>query len=190
MYVFFDTETTGLPRRYNAAPEELDNWPRVVQMAWLAYDRKGKNISKNNFIIKPDGFTIPDDVARIHGISTAIAEKKGVPLKNALREFSKESKNASVLVAHNINFDFPILKAEFLRAQIDENLFALEKVCTMRSTVNYCKLPGWNGGYKYPKLSELYRHLFNKNIKSAHNALHDAKATADCFFELRKRNVI
>ena len=31
-YLFFDTETTGLPKNYNAPITDTDNWPRLVQL--------------------------------------------------------------------------------------------------------------------------------------------------------------
>jgi len=35
MYLFFDTETTGLPKKWKAPITDLDNWPRLVQLAYL-----------------------------------------------------------------------------------------------------------------------------------------------------------
>jgi hypothetical protein len=35
MYLFFDTETTGLPSNYKAPATDLNNSPRLVQLAWL-----------------------------------------------------------------------------------------------------------------------------------------------------------
>jgi len=37
MYLFFDTETTGLPKNWKAPIEDLNNWPRLVQLAWLEW---------------------------------------------------------------------------------------------------------------------------------------------------------
>jgi len=71
MYLFFDTETTGLPRNWKAPVTDLKNWPRLVQLAFLVYDEKGTQISAGDFIIKPEGFKIPADVSLIHGISQA-----------------------------------------------------------------------------------------------------------------------
>ena len=34
MYLFFDTETTGLPKRWNAPVTDLENWPRSFAGAW------------------------------------------------------------------------------------------------------------------------------------------------------------
>lgn len=58
MYIIFDTETTGLPRDYNAPMSDVDNWPRLVQIAWQLHDAKGKLLSNHNYIIRPEGFTI------------------------------------------------------------------------------------------------------------------------------------
>jgi DNA polymerase III epsilon subunit-like protein len=69
MYLFFDTETTGLPRNYKAPVTDLNNWPRLVQLAYIQYDRNDNKISGGDYIIKPNGFIIPEDVSRIHGIT-------------------------------------------------------------------------------------------------------------------------
>ena len=77
MYLFFDTETTGLPRDYNAPVHNVENWPRMVQIAWLIYDYDGQKLDSKDFIIKPEGYTIPKNVVDIHNISTVRAMKEG-----------------------------------------------------------------------------------------------------------------
>jgi len=77
MYLFLDTETTGLPRSWNAPIEFVANWPRVVEIAWLTFDENGKEKDKKSFIIKPDGFKIPDEAAMIHGITTDLQCSQG-----------------------------------------------------------------------------------------------------------------
>lgn len=59
MYLFFDTETTGLPKRWNAPVTDLENWPRLVQLAWIMYDDRGNMLESRDVIVKPEGFTIP-----------------------------------------------------------------------------------------------------------------------------------
>ena len=71
MYIIFDTETTGLPRDYNAPMSDVDNWPRLVQIAWQLHDERGKLLSNHNYIVKPEGVTIPYNAEKVHGISTA-----------------------------------------------------------------------------------------------------------------------
>ena len=59
MYLFFDTETAGLPRNRKAPVSDLNNWPRLVQIAWLLYDNSGSPVKSSDYIIKPEGFAIP-----------------------------------------------------------------------------------------------------------------------------------
>lgn len=190
MYLFFDTETTGLPRNWNAPVSDLSNWPRLVQIAWLLYDADGKKVLGKNHIIKPQGFTIPKEAARIHGITTERAINQGVSLKSALEDFSEALEQANYLVAHNMRFDEKIVGAEFLRMGLSHRLPQTAKICTMAETTNYCKLPGNYGDYKWPKLSELYFKLFNDNFEEAHNASVDIEACAECFWELRRRRIL
>lgn len=185
MYLFFDTETTGLPRNWKAPISDLNNWPRLVQLAYLHFDQNGNRISGGDFIIKPDGFTIPEGASRVHGISTERAIKEGVLLSVVLQSFQNLIDEADVLVAHNMSFDEKIVGAEFLRAGMANSIPAKRKICTMHSTTNFCAIDG-PYGYKWPKLSELHNKLFNTGFEEAHNAAADINATAKCFWELRR----
>jgi len=185
MITVFDTETTGLPKNYKAPAYDLDNWPRLVQLAWSIYDYDGKTLVENEFIIKPEGFEIPVAASKVHGITTERALKEGIPLKKALEFFSKALSKTDYLVAHNISFDEKIIDAEFIRTNLKTNLNSLNKICTKEASTEYCKLPG-KYGYKWPNLTELYNILFNRDFDGAHNALADVRACARCFFELVK----
>ena len=88
MYLIFDTETTGLPKRWDAPITDTDNWPRCIQIAWQLHDEWGKVIESKDYLIKPDGFDIPYDAEKIHGISTILAEEQGVDLAFVLAEFN------------------------------------------------------------------------------------------------------
>ena len=85
MYLIFDTETTGLPKKFNAPVSDIDNWPRCVQIAWQLHDYDGSLIENNDFLIKPDNYDIPYQSEKIHGISTALAEKKGESIEIVLK---------------------------------------------------------------------------------------------------------
>ncbi len=189
MFLFFDTETTGLPRDWRAPLDDLDNWPRLVQLAWLMADGQGKEVKSYSAIIKPEGFVIPEEAARVHGISTKRALAEGVLLDRALDDFSQAMDEAKILVAHNMSFDEMIMGAELLRQKREHKLFEKPRICTMQSSTDYCRLDNGHG-YKWPKLAELHNCLFNEGFDDAHDASADVKACARCFFEMIKRKII
>ena len=87
MLLFFDTETTGLPKNWKAPVTDLDNWPRLVQLAYLVYDFDGNLIHSCNEIIKPDGFTIPTEASNVHGITTEMAKQRGSDINDVFELF-------------------------------------------------------------------------------------------------------
>lgn len=189
MYLFFDTETTGLPKNYKAPVTDLDNWPRLVQLAYIYTDEKGATIETGNHIIKPVGFEIPKESSDIHGITHEMALEKGEDLIEVLNRFRKFALNTKYLVAHNMSFDEKIIGSEFIRNKIESIKPTKEKICTMLSTVNFCQLPGMYG-FKWPKLQELHFKLFECNFEDAHDAFNDIQTTVKCFFELKRLEII
>ena len=192
MYLIFDTETTGLPKKWNAPVTDSDNWPRCVQLAWQLHDSKGKLISDHSYLIKPENFNIPFESEQIHGISTELATKIGANLSDVLNQFVSDLSQAGFIIGHNVKFDLNIIGAELFRINSDIDL--LEKdildTCT-ELTANVCKIPGGRGGkFKFPTLIELYSFLFNASFSEAHNASADVEATARAFFELVRRGII
>jgi len=189
MYLFFDTETTGLPRNWKAPLTDFDNWPRMVQIAWIFCDNSGKRIDTRTYIIKPENYTIPLDASRVHGITTERALIEGRDLKTVLQEFNGFVDQSSFIVAHNISFDEKIVGAEFLRKSINSDFNRKRKLCTMLASTNYCRIPG-NYGYKWPTLSELHTKLFGTDFAGAHDAFVDIAATEKCFWEMKRLNLL
>lgn len=183
MYLFFDIETTGLPKVRDASITNLNNWPRMVQLAWSRYDENQNLIAEANYIIKPEGFTIPAGASKVHGITTEKALESGVHLETALQKFSEVISKSEIIIAHNMDFDEKIVGAEFLRSGVKSVLFDKQRFCTMKTTTELCQITG-PYGYKWPKLSELYYHLFKRDFENAHDATVDVKACVKCFFEL------
>ena len=132
MFLFFDTETTGLPQRWNAPVTDVDNWPRLVQLAWIMCDDKGNVIEERSDIIKPEGFSIPVEASRVHGITTIKAQEEGQDLLSILELFSDKIDVAYALIGHNISFDECIVGAEFERKRMMTSLFLKPKYCTMK----------------------------------------------------------
>ena len=191
MYLIFDTETTGLPHNYTAPVEDLENWPRLVQLGWQLHGSKGELMTSGNYIIKPEGFTIPFNAQKIHGISTDRALKEGYDLKEVLGIFNTDLEQAKEIVGHNIEFDNKIIGAEFLRKEVSSIFLDLPTVDTSRVSIDYCQLEGGLGGkLKAPKLIELYEKLFGESFEDAHDASYDVHGTAKCFFGLIKEGVL
>ncbi len=187
--VFFDTETTGLPIDYDASYTDIDNWPRLVQLAWIVYN-DNVVVSRCNKIIKPVGFTIPLETTNVHGISTQYAIEEGQKAENVLRLFLEDTNGADVLIGHNIKFDLNIILSELFRLNIENAIDKIEVLDTMLLSVDYCEIPSKKYGFRYPKLIELYNKLFSESFDNMHNAMADVEATAKCFWAMLDRGII
>jgi DNA polymerase-3 subunit alpha len=189
MYLIFDTETTGLPKRWDAPYTDTDNWPRVIQIAWQLHDEMGNLIEAQDYLVQPNGFDIPYDAERIHGISTALAQKEGIPLIDMLEKFNIALSKTKFVVGQNLKFDLNVTGSEFVRAQIGNDLQELPVLDTCTEhTANLCKIPGGRyGKFKLPTLTELHQFLFNQPFGEAHNATADVEATTRCFLELLRK---
>ena len=191
MYIIFDTETTGLPKRWDAPITDTDNWPRCIQLAWQIHDEMGNLVEHHDFLIKPDGFDIPYDSEKIHGISTALAEEQGLPLQEVLEKFNVALNKAKFVVGQNIGFDLNIMGCEFYRYSVASNMANMPVLDTCTEvTAELLKIPGGRGGrFKLPNLTELHSYLFGVPFAEAHNATADVEATTRCFLELVRREV-
>lgn len=190
MNLFFDTETTGLPLRRDAPLDDLGNWPRLVELAFILEDGTGRVVSDYSKLIRPEGYTIPESASRIHGITTERALVEGIPIVEAIREFRMALERATTLIAHNLEYDEKVLGAELLRLKLDPApLEARRRICTMKGSTDYCRIPG-SYGYKWPSLQELHTRLFGEGFDGAHGALADVEACMRCYGELKRLRVI
>jgi DNA polymerase-3 subunit alpha len=125
MYLIFDTETTGLPKRWDAPITDTDNWPRAIQIAWQLHDAMGNCIEHQDYLIQPDGFNIPYDAEKIHGISTELAAEEGIALSDVLEKFNIALSKTKFIVGQNLKFDVNIMGAEFHRMGVTPNFKVL-----------------------------------------------------------------
>lgn len=197
--IYFDTETTGLPeneyvngRKQMVSP--LDKWetyPHIVQMSWVF------NGTENDFIIMPDGWSIPAEVAEIHGISQEKARNEGMPWVAVMVRFLKDLQKCSAICAHNINFDIRLVIANTIRSFgqkfYDDNVAPFigkdRQIDTMIKTIDFVAIPGKFGRYKWPTLTELHTKLFGEAFH-AHNSMDDVRAMVRCYVELKKIGVL
>ena len=182
MKIIFDTETTGLPPRFQnksgfVDPSYFLEWEncRIVQIAWIVMDIEGTIVKEANYIIKPAFFIIPEDSTAIHGISQEVANEHGKEIKDVLREFMKDLLTCDTLIAHNIEFDYNVVLAELFRASI--------KICNMKTVHKYCTMrKGSVPNGKWYKLGELYKKYYGTApTLSLHNALNDVFICKDIY---------
>jgi len=173
----FDTETTGLPIR-GADIKDCKKWDvcRLVQIAWACYTEQGDLISTECYTVRPEGFTIPDEVAKIHGITTKHAELTGEPVKEVLDKFLAVLSRAKRVVAHNIEFDYNLICAELYRATGSIPVFP-EKYCTMKANME--------PGQKWLRLADLYQKVCGKPVVGWHQADNDVRFCAEIYFKTK-----
>lgn len=183
--LFVDTETTGVVKKRRPYPADIIAADvHMVQVGYLFWDTQDGGLKYGReYIIKPNGYIIPEEVSRIHGIDQAKAEAQGKDLSWVLRQIMVEVHVVDFVVGHNVYFDAAVIGAEFLRTIETDPLKDKPIFCTMLASVSLCKIPG-PYGWKWPKLQELYRHLFNEEYPQTHTALDDIEHTAKCFFEM------
>ncbi len=188
MILFFDTETTGVPRNYKVPASDVESWPRLVQLGFIVMDDKNP-LLETEYVVYPS-FEIPAEASRVHGITTERARDIGQPIGDILGNFKFWVENCDVIVGHNVDFDVHVVGAEFIRLLEKDPFEGKKIVCTMQSSTRFCGIPNGRGSFKWPKLHELYRKLFDRDMGAAHTALQDIQNTAQCYFELVERGVI
>lgn len=187
--LFFDTETSGLTLRNQ--PHTHPGQPWIIQLGMILAD--GADIhAEINLLIKPDGRTLHPRALETHGITTDRAQAYGVSEMAAVKLFGLLAVPADMLVCHNLDFDLKTVKAMFARQGYGRAVGKLDEMphyCTMEQATDFCKLPSTfkgRGKYKWPKLEELHRILFNEDFEGAHDALADVRATMRCFYALQE----
>jgi len=179
--LFFDTETTGV---------NVNN-DHIVEIAWVLATAAGKIILEDSRIIKPDGFIIPEESEKIHGISTELAISEGEDLFKVLSDFFSDMEDADLLVGHNVQFDRQMIKRECSRTKVNCNQLSKPQFCTMVNSSVFCRLPRGNGnrGYKFPKLAEAYEIIAKGDLLNCHDALVDTEACKEIFFSGIERGI-
>lgn len=195
MILGFDVETTGLPIRkgFNQYHSYTDTHAydtcRIVQLAFASCDTSGNIIQTHNYIIKPkDWPSIDPQALELHGITTKSAEENGTDFEEIVPILRQSLQNSSMIVAHNAEFDKHVLASECYRRgfmDVAKTIINMKTYCTMYYGAPITKLsPVRYGRYKYPKLSELYKHYFGTGFEGEHNAMNDVKACLACYTKM------
>lgn len=190
-YLLVDTETTGLPYKRNAPPEDFTNWPYIVEIAWYLIDEDGLLIDGCHYIVKQN-VDIPVAATRIHHITTQKMLSEGTLPAEVYNEFADSASRTEYIIAHNLDFDFPIIECELLRNGFGRILASKKKFCTMRAGREFCTVYDRAGHVKNPKLVELFGELYFDNpylkLEGTHNALADTNLLYRCFMRMKDIN--
>jgi DNA polymerase-3 subunit epsilon len=180
----FDTETTGLCQ-WNLSSTEPTQ-PDIIQLAAVLATEEEDLASINTLICPPWPWEMSAETEAIHGFGRDLIEAEGRLTPDVMADFLSLVEQADLLVCHNTQFDAKLVRTAFHRCGMDVEIFATKDYyCTMKRSTRFCNIPGPRGP-KWPKLVELHHHLFNEGFDGAHSAIADVRATARCFWELRR----
>ncbi|MEJ6978859.1 3'-5' exonuclease [Pedobacter sp. P351] len=185
--LFLDTEASGLPKKWNLPYSNSSNWPSAVQISWIVYAKDGTLIKTENHYIRDNDVQIKPSAIKIHGITRDYLNRYGESRKIVMQLFADDLvKYEPLLIGHFMEFDYHVASADFYRTAIPNPFNNLPTFCTMLASSFYVRDPSVG----HLRLGELYTMLFDTKLENQHNALADANATAECFFELVKRGDI
>ena len=147
-------------------------------MKVLVFDTENMKIAATySSYIVPEGWSIPAEATRIHGITTEMAITDGNTLQEVIDMFM--SVPCDMVVAHNADFDRNVIVNAIIHDlkmpfEHEDEIFRDGVKCTMKASTNICKIIT-SRGYKWPKLTELYYHVMKKHVpvETEHQALFD-----------------
>ncbi|NML63864.1 3'-5' exonuclease [Hymenobacter sp. RP-2-7] len=185
--LFVDTETSGLPTDWRRPYAEPGAWPHVAQVAWLLYTAEGELLKRENHYIKPSDYDLTPASVQVHGLTLAYLHEHGKPRRQVMQRLHDDLlRYRPLVVGHFVELDYHMVGVSFQRADLPNALLGLNTFCTMRLSGSFSQT--WQR--RYLRLGELYDRLFNRLMPRQHDALADAEATAECFFELRRHGDI
>lgn len=162
MYAIVDIETTGGSTTRS----------RITEIAIYKHDGE-KIVDEYQTLINPCQ-EIPYNITQLTGIDNEMV--RNAPLFFDVAAKINQFTEDCVFVAHNVNFDYSFIKAEFDRIGLS---FRRRKLCTVRLSRKL--LPG-KFSYSLGKLCQSE----NITLQNRHRAAGDAKATAILFGRLLK----
>lgn len=185
--LFIDSEASGLPVNWELPYSVTGNWPYIVQISWLIFNRQGIKIKEEDHYIKDSEMTISPEATRVHRLRRDFLAINGKPRREILSLLAADiARYEPLLVGHFLNLDLHLVGAECYRAGVENPTMGLPTYCTMLGTTTLQPNPA----LRYLKLSALYMTLFHRPQENPHDALSDAAATAECYFELARRGQI
>lgn len=183
MYLIFDISANGKPKNWKRPATDIFNWPRLIHLSWLLYNKDRELVDSRNHIIEPKGFKITSEIERKSKITPEKLEE-AVPVMDALMDFAEVLDEAEYVIAHNMRLCEGVIGAEFSRASLRHSLDTADKYCLMQEATWFCKIPGKDGKYKWPSLQDIHTKIFEARYANAGDAQTDVATATVCFFAL------
>ena len=184
----FDTETTWF---IDKKENDLTKQPRIIQFAGILWDLENwifKEEKRVDILINPK-MPIPFESSKVHHLYD-IDVKNAPFIEDKIDEIMSYINDSDAIIWHNIEYDEDMIKIELKRLNQEYRYQPKQVICTMKNTVDFCAIK-WNWErFKYPKLWELHKKLFDEYFIWAHDAMTDVEATLRCFVELAKTWII
>lgn len=184
MYLFFDVSAAGDVRDWKKPANDPFNWPRAAHISWLLYNEDRELIDQDDALIKPTGWELPIEKEKFHHLTPDQLHADGQAVKVVLEKFAEAVNKATYGIAYNMLFNESVIKSECYRNGVKENIDTLDKYCLMREATWFCKIPGRDGKFKWPKLQEIHVKLFQSRYENSGHALADVSTVVLSFFGL------
>jgi len=163
---------------------------RPIQVSFLKCDAQGDILKEYSHFVKGVQTILSPVCPKEWSLN--YINTNGIDMEVIVRDIEHDIDDHTIIVGHNIQFDIECILHQVPSSKIK----ATRRVCTMKSSVNFCKMPKTGagaayGGYKWPRLSEL-AHCVGIDVEEErlHDARYDIELTMKSFFELTHRKVI
>lgn len=182
---FWDVETTGIPDYKK--PSDAPHQPHIVEYACKLMSEQGDEIRNIHYIVRPDGWVIPQETIDIHGITQEQAMDEGVSEKQVL-EMHLELCESNKRIAYNQAFDDRLMRIAMKRYYSPEKFdIHGERYKNLKKECCLSKARKWKKYSKTPKMIQVYSDLFDGAVlENAHTAMGDVNAMIRIYFELQK----
>ncbi|QTE21904.1 3'-5' exonuclease family protein [Polaribacter cellanae] len=164
LYAVVDIETTG--NGYKGQ--------KITEISVLIFDGKTV-VNEFTSLVNPEQ-NIPPFITNLTGITNAMV--RNAPKFCEIAKQVEEITQDTIFVAHNVNFDYNIIKEEFKRLSFD---FKRKKLCTVRLSRKI--IPGLRS-YSLGNICSVE----NISINGRHRAKGDAEATVELFRRIIERD--
>lgn len=183
--LFLDTETSDLPKKWDKKYSDLQNWPHVLQIAWVIFDTDFNEVKRTNKYIYEPLILISRESEKVHGLTPHFLREHGENKKIVLRKLAHDLKKYNpLIVGHFLSFDIQVICAEFLRSKLPIPFEKLRYFCTLWHSKQYVRNPN----RVYLNLALLHETLFTAIPQNLHHAENDVDVTAKCYLEMTRRN--